>query len=87
MKDNMMELYRQLNLDNQRNEFSALLIKVDKLLDEILSNKKIPKNSEVKNYDVNKGVSMSEKDILAFFYEDLWNIKNKILSLMILDNK
>jgi len=26
---------------------------------------------------------MTEDEILTFFYEDLWNIKNKVLSLLI----
>ena len=87
MKENMIELYKQLNLDNQRNEFSSLLLKTDKLLDELLSKKEILNDSEVKNYDSSSGVAMSEKDVLAFFYEDLWNIKNKVLALLILENE
>lgn len=87
MRNDMLELYKQLSLDNQRNEFSSLLLKIDKLLDELLIKNNISNNTQVKNYDLNKGLTMSERDMLTFFYEDLWNLKNKILALLILDNK
>lgn len=87
MEENMMELYKQLSINNQRNELSSLLIKIDTLLNSLLAQKKLQNDVTIKNYDINKGESLSESEMLAFFYEDLWSLKNKILLLLAEENK
>lgn len=87
MEENMMDLYKQLNIDNKRNEFSSLLLKVDTLLNALLAQKELNNNTTVKNYDINAGSKFNEDETLAFFYEDLWSLKNKILLLMAEENK
>ena len=87
MEENMMDLYKQLNIDNKRNEFSSLLLKVDTLLNALLAQKELNNNSTVKNYDINAGSKFNEDETLTFFYEDLWSLKNKILLLMAEENK
>ena len=82
MEENMMDLYKQLSLPNQRNEFSSLLMKMDNLLNVLITQKNLQNSDNVKNYDVNIGSNLSEGDMLAFFYEDIWNLKNKILMLV-----
>jgi hypothetical protein len=87
MEENMMDLYKQLNIDNKRNEFSSLLLKVDTLLNALLAQKELNNNTTVKNYDINAGSKFNEDETLTFFYEDLWSLKNKILLLMAEENK
>lgn len=87
MEENMMDLYKQLSLANQRNEFSSLLMKMDDLLNFLIAKKNLQDATKVKNYDVNIGSNLSESDMLAFFYEDIWNLKNKILMLLAIDNQ
>lgn len=87
MSKELIELYSKLSNDDKRNEFSSLLLKVDSLLNELISQNKIPQMKEIKNYDIVKCNLMSEADLLVFFYEDLWIIKNKILALLISNNK
>lgn len=87
MEENMMDLYKQLNIDNKRNEFSSLLLKVDTLLNALLAQKELNNNTTVKNYDINAGSQFNEDETLTFFYEDLWSLKNKILLLMAEENK
>ena len=86
MESNMLELYKKLGLNEQRNELSLLLIKIDHLLNNLLEQKKIPIQTQAKNYDLNT-CNIEEREILLFIYEDLWNIKNKILTLLISGNK
>ena len=86
MEENMMDLYKQLSLANQRNEFSSLLMKIDDLISVLLSKKNLQDLTKIKNYDVNMGSNLSESDMLAFFYEDIWNLKNKILMLLVLES-
>ena len=87
MEENMMNLYKKLNIDNKRNEFSSLLLKVDTLLNTLLAQKELNNNTTVKNYDINAGSKFNEDETLTFFYEDLWSLKNKILLLMAEENK
>ena len=82
-----MDLYKQLSLSNQRNEFSTLLMKMDDLLNVLIAKKNLQDATKVKNYDVNIGSNLSESDMLAFFYEDIWNLKNKILMLLAIDSQ
>ena len=82
-----MDLYKQLSLSNQRNEFSTLLMKMDDLLNVLIAKKNLQDPNKVKNYDVNIGSNLSEGDMLAFFYEDIWNLKNKILMLLVIDEQ
>lgn len=83
----MMDLYKQLSLSNQRNEFSALLMKMDDLLNVLIAKKNLQDATKIKNYDIIMGSNLSESDMLAFFYEDIWNLKNKILMLLAIDNQ
>ena len=86
MKEDMMDLYKQLSLANQRNELSDLLMKIDGLLDALISKNNLSQLEKVKNYDVKLGENLTEKDMLAFLFEDVWVIKNKILMLLTLDS-
>ena len=86
MKEDMMDLYKQLSLANQRNELSDLLMKIDGLLDALISKNNLSQLEKVKNYDVKLGENLTEKDMLAFLFEDVGVIKNKILMLLTLDS-
>lgn len=83
MNDSMLSLYKNLTLNDKRNEFSSLLLKTDKLLDQLMLNVKGDLTGEVKNYNSIDNLNLTEDDIMLFFYEDLWNIKNKILTLIV----
>ena len=83
MNDSMLSLYKNLTLNDKRNEFSSLLLKTDKLLDQLMLNVKYDLTGEVKNYNSIDNLNLTEDDIMLFFYEDLWNIKNKILTLIV----
>lgn len=87
MKYELLKLYSQLSKDDQRNEFSSLLIKIDNLLNELLTKNGLPNMKNIKNYDIKNGNMISDSEILEFFYEDLWDIKNKILALLIANDK
>ena len=83
MNNSMLSLYKNLTLNDKRNEFSSLLLKTDKLLDQLMLNVKGDLTGEVKNYNSIDNLNLTEDDIMLFFYEDLWNIKNKILTLIV----
>ena len=37
--------------------------------------------------DVKEGVNLSEQDMLVFFYEDIWTLKNKLLMLLVIESQ
>ena len=82
--EEMLLLYSQLNMNEKRNEFSSLLEKTKQLISELLKMEQIENDMKIKNYDTMKDHSLNEDEIFTFFYEDLWNIKNRLLALLIL---
>lgn len=84
MNSEMKLLYSKLSTNEKRNELSSLLVKLDKLIDQLSLQNNINNNSiSVKNYDSSTQVNQSEDEILTFFYDDVWKIKSKILSILI----
>lgn len=83
MSEKMIELYKQLETNDKRNELSSLIEKLDQLVNQIMIQKGINNNyKQAKNYDsINQNME-TEDDMLLFFYGDIWNIKNKILALL-----
>lgn len=82
--EEMMRLYSQLNINEKRNEFSSLLEKTNELISELLKMDQIQNDMKIKNYDAMNDNELTEGEAFTFFYEDLWNIKNRLLALLIL---
>ncbi len=82
--EEMMLLYSGLNINEKRNEFSSLLEKTNQLIGEVLKMEQIENDMKIKNYDAMSDYNLTEDEIFTFFYEDLWNIKNRLLALLIL---
>lgn len=83
MSEKMIELYKQLKTNDKRNELSSLIEKLDQLVTQMLIQKDNNHNfKQVKNYDSINQTKETEDDILLFFYEDIWNIKSKVLALL-----
>lgn len=79
--ENLIALFKDLDIDDKRNEYSNLLIKMNDILTVMLKELGNEENITVKNYDKNKDNVLDENEMLTFFYEDLWTIKNKLLLL------
>ena len=82
--EEMMLLYSQLNINEKRNEFSTLLEKTNELIGELLKMDQIQNDMKIKNYNAMNDHFLTEDEVFTFFYEDLWNIKNRLLTLLIL---
>ena len=84
MNNEMKLLYSKLSTNEKRNELSSLLVKLDKLIDQLaLQNNVSVKPTSVKNYDSSTQAIQTEDETLTFFYDDVWKIKSKILSILI----
>ena len=79
--ENLISLFKELDINDKRNEYSNLFIKMNDILTSMLQELGYEENLAVKNYDKNKDNALDENEILTFFYEDLWTIKNKLLLL------
>ena len=84
--EEMMRLYDNLSLNDKRNELSSLFVKTSEIVNTLLKMENIENNLRIKNYDTNEDVRLSEDDMYTYFYEDMWNIKNKLLSLLIFNS-
>ena len=82
--EKMMELYKELSINEKRNEFSSLLEKINQLITELLRVEQIESNLDIKNYNALDDANKTEDEIFTFFYEDLWNVKNRLLTFLIL---
>ena len=79
-----MELYKELSINEKRNEFSSLLEKTNQLITELLRVEQIENDLSIKNYNALDDANKTEDEIFTFFYEDLWNVKNRLLTFLIL---
>lgn len=84
--ENVLESFRQLNTNNKRNKISDELMVIGELINSIEKNSGIPTNLNIKNYDQINDSNMTEDEILTFFYEDIFNIENELISLMSINN-
>ena len=83
MNEKMIELYKKLNTNEKRNELSSLIEKLDQLITQIIIQNGIENNfKKAKNYDSFNQSTETEDDVLLFFYEDIWNIKSKVLAIL-----
>ena len=82
--EKMMELYKELSINEKRNEFSSLLEKTNQLITELLRVEQIENDLSIKNYNALDDANMTEDEIFTFFYENLWNVKNRLLTFLIL---
>ena len=80
----MKLMYSKLSTNEKRNEFSSLLVKLDKLVDQLIMENQINlKFKSVKNYDSSVQSTQNEDELLTFFYDDVWRIKSKILAILV----
>lgn len=84
--ENLIALFKELDIEDKRNEYSNLFIKMNDILTVMLKELGYEDSTTVKNYDKNKDNDLDENETLTFFYEDLWTIKNKLLLLYSLRN-
>lgn len=88
MTEEMIELYKDLSTNDKRNELSLLIFKLDEIINQLLSQNKVDFDDlgTIKSYDSIKQNLDTEDDMLLFLFEDLWNIKTKVL-LLLLNNE
>ena len=85
--EEMMNLYDHLSINDKRNEFSTLLEKTNQIVSELLKIEQINNDLQIKNYNTTTHSKFTESEMLTFLYEDLWNLKNRLLTFLIMKSE
>lgn len=82
MSEEMKNAYRKLDINNKRNQLSDELLIIFELIKRYENAKGISPIMQVKNYDIAKDSNLNEDEILTFFYEDIYNIQQELITLL-----
>ena len=82
MSEEMKNAYRQLDINDKRNQLSDELLIIFELIKRYENDKGINPITQVKNYDIVNDKNLNEDEILTFFYEDVYNIQQELITLL-----
>lgn len=82
MSEELKYAFDKLDINTKRNQISDELLIIHELIKKFENTKNINPITKVKNYDSNKDANLTESEILTFFYEDIYNIQQELISLL-----
>lgn len=82
MSEEMKKAYMQLDINDKRNQLSDELLIIFELIKRYENAKGINPIIQIKNYDVAKDKNLNEDEMLTFFYEDVYNIQQELITLL-----
>lgn len=82
MSEEMKNAYMQLDINNKRNQLSDELLIIFELIKRYENAKGINPVTQVKNYDTVNDKNLNEDEMLTFFYEDVYNIQQELITLL-----
>lgn len=82
MSNEMLKSFDVLDVNTKRNQISNELLIIFELIKQYENNKGITPISSVKNYDSIKDEILDESEMLTFFYEDIFNIQQELITLL-----
>ena len=82
MSEEMKNAYMQLDINNKRNQLSDELLIIFELIKRYENAKGINPVTQVKNYDTINDKNLNEDEMLTFFYEDVYNIQQELITLL-----
>lgn len=82
MSEEMKNAYMQLDINDKRNQLSDELLIIFELIKRYENAKGINPVTQVKNYDTVNDKNLTEDEILTFFYEDVYNIQQELITLL-----
>ena len=74
--------FDKLDINTKWNQISDELLIIYELIKKFENAKNINPITQVKNYDSIKDSDLTESEILTFFYEDIYNIQQELISLL-----
>lgn len=82
MSEEMKKAYTQLDINDKRNQLSDELLIIFELIKRYENAKGINPIIQIKNYDVAKDKNLNEDEMLTFFYKDVYNIQQELITLL-----
>ena len=82
MSEEMKTAYMKLDINEKRNQLSDELLIIFELIKRYEYAKGINPITKVKNYDTVNDKDLSEDEMLTFFYEDVYNIQQELITLL-----
>lgn len=82
MGTDLLNKFDVLDINNKRKKISDELILTHELIKKYEELNGIKPITKVKNYDTVNDKDLSEGEILTFFYEDIYNIEQELISLL-----
>ena len=85
MSNELKQAFDKLSIDDKRNEISKELMIITEIIKD--SQEFLGVNCDIiqaKNYNPSVDSDMNESDILTYFYEDIFSIRNEISLLNVL---
>ena len=82
MSEEMKNAYSMLDINNKRNQLSDELLITFELIKRYENTKGITPVTQVKNYDTVNDKNLNEDEMLTFFYEDVYNIQQELITLL-----
>lgn len=82
MSEELKQAFDILDVNTKRNQISDELLIIYELIKKFENIKNITPITNVKNYDSSKDKNLTESEILTFFYEDIYNIQQELISLL-----
>lgn len=74
--------FDKLDINTKRNQISDELIIIHELIKKYEERKGITPVTKIKNYDTSSDKDLNEAEILTFFYEDIYNIQQELITLL-----
>ena len=87
MSEELKYSFDILNINQKRNEISNELLTIYELIKTFEINNEIQPITTIKNYDPFKDKDLTEAEILTYFYEDIYNIQQELITLLKVLNK
>lgn len=82
MSTELLNSFDVLDVNTKRNQISDELIIIHELIKKYEEIKHIKPITKVKNYDTSNDKNLNEAEMLTFFYEDIYNIQQELITLL-----
>ena len=82
MSEEHITNFDKLDINTKRNQISNELIIIYELIKKFEERKGLKPITKIKNYDTNKDNNLNEAEMLTYFYEDIYNIQQELITLL-----
>jgi len=84
MNRELIKAFNNLNIEDKRNQLSNELLSIHALITNIEKMHNIVPITNVKNYESALDQDKDEEEMLTYFYEDIYNIKQELITIITL---